>query len=1038
MPALSFYPKLILRTPALPFTSEFDQKFVEECMADERFMESLYLASPALHAACLKHRNEPLSTPDKSTRLLLSVVKYYCRSMSRCTPFGLFAGCTVVQWADHTGIVRDTARPIRHTRLDMKYLCSLTQQLEQQAGITDRLRYYPNSSLYEIGNELRYTEYDPGDINRLSQVSSVEASPHLRLVLARSTAGLRRAEIARTVLEALPDTTWEEATSFTDAIIAAQLLVSELEPSVTGKGYFAHIQEVLERILAAQPEERIQAVAQALREVATHLHHLDSEPVNDVAHYARITDLLATLGAPFEEDKLFQVDQFVALTENTVSRDIQASLTAAIDALARLAAPPASEALTAFKTKFYERYGDQQRPLLEVLDPESGIKYAQYGEHAYTPLTEDLILPLAEQPGRVLDQRPAQLLLENKLREAQQQGRYTVELTREELAPLQAEASLPPSLAVMFRVVNPQTILCEHVGGSSAVNLIGRFAYADPQLQDIARDITTLEQEHNPEVVFAEICHLPESRLGNIITRPSFREYEIPYLTKSGAPEEAQIPLQDLQVSVEDNVVVLRSKRLRKVVVPRLSTAHNYRYRSLPVYNFLCDLQAQGQHTSLPLTWQPAAATKFLPRLTYGKVILHLATWHFSYPDVQNLITCPDAEVSSCFTAFREQWHLPKLFTLTEGDNELLVDADNPLTVHAWRSAIRKCDAITLREFLFTPAEACVRDRAGNPYVGQFVALLTNTAAVYAPRVKATPDSYPGNKQREFGLGSEWLYYKLYCGVKAADRILLEVIKPLVDELLARQLLDQWFFIRYADPDTHLRVRFHLPDTQRVGEVILLINRYLEPLVASGYIWKTQTDTYQRELERYGKASIALAEELFFRDSEATLAALEYLTDDEDFRWLWGIKSIDALLASFGYSLPQKALLMQRATEAFRNEFKVDKSLKLQIDAKYRQHKGRITQLVSGSLPEASKDEDYSPFFPISRRTELTRSLVGQLVHQAENKQLGIPLDNLLASHIHMLLNRLIPDNQRLHELVIYDFIYREYQTQKNRKVFCE
>jgi len=34
----------------------------------------------------------------------------------------------------------------------------------------------------------------------------------------------------------------------------------------------------------------------------------------------------------------------------------------------------------------------------------------------------------------------------------------------------------------------------------------------------------------------------------------------------------------------------------------------------------------------------------------------------------------------------------------------------------------------------------------------------------------------------------------------------------------------------------------------------------------------------------------------------------------------------------------------------------------------------------------------------------------------------------------HMLLNRLIPANQRLHELLIYDFLFRHYKSVEMKK----
>ena len=47
-------------------------------------------------------------------------------------------------------------------------------------------------------------------------------------------------------------------------------------------------------------------------------------------------------------------------------------------------------------------------------------------------------------------------------------------------------------------------------------------------------------------------------------------------------------------------------------------------------------------------------------------------------------------------------------------------------------------------------------------------------------------------------------------------------------------------------------------------------------------------------------------------------------------------------------------------------------------------------------------------------------------------KQEQVSLEDLLASHIHMSVNRLFRDKQRLHELVCYSCLYRFYQFQKS------
>jgi len=149
--------------------------------------------------------------------------------------------------------------------------------------------------------------------------------------------------------------------------------------------------------------------------------------------------------------------------------------------------------------------------------------------------------------------------------------------------------------------------------------------------------------------------------------------------------------------------------------------------------------------------------------------------------------------------------------------------------------------------------------------------------------------------KRSFILGDEWLYYKLYCGKRTAELILVDCIKPLTESLVVDGLIDQWFFIRYADPKPHIRIRFHCSQISKLGTIIDTIHKSIATYVENDLIWKVQTDTYNREIERYGELTMIGSEDMFFYDSSTSINALN-LIEDEELLFLFVLKSIDALL----------------------------------------------------------------------------------------------------------------------------------------------
>lgn len=1028
-----FLPALIVRTPARAFDSTYDEATLRQQVQDAAFAEALLLASPDLHRESRKLLDQPADAdPRKTARLFSSLGRYYGRMSSRPTPFALFAGCGVVRWGAQSRVPRRPADARRHTRLDMHYLCALARHLAAHPALREQLRYTPNSSLYRIGEEFRYIESHPDGDGNGHQISSVAASEALVQALEQASDGATRAALAAG-LTSYDDADPAEVLAFVDELIEAQLLVSELEPAVTGPEFMDHVLAVLTRLQAQGAGPEVAAIGQTLRRVGEALAELDRPGAdNTPADYEHVAELLRPLGVPLEANKLFQTDLSFRAEDAMLSTELQAPLLEALQVLTYLARPARNARLEQFRQQFQARYEEQEVPLLEALDNESGLGYADYGKNSYSALIHGLTWTAPASDRRSISQDEVQRYLYEKLRAADRNGDYGIELSLEELRGFRPVAGpLPPSVAVLFRVVGAGQLLLDSVGGSSAANLLGRFAHAEPAIGQVLDELTALEQARNPGVRLAEICHLPAGRIGNILQRPSLRALEIPYLAQSLLPAGQQVPPQDLYLSVRQGQLVLRSRRLNAVIVPRLSSAHNYTAQALPVYQFLCDLQTQNQQAQLNFSWDAISFyTKFLPRLSTGRVVLQPASWQLAAEDFQPLLTADDWPAA--FRAFRTHWRLPARFTLADGDNELLVDADNLFTVRIWLDTIRNRPSIKLKEFLFDPEHSPVTDAAGRGYVNQFVAALLRREPAHP--LAPVPARVPAAVQRTFTLGSEWLYAKLYCGPKVADRVLAEAVKPLTDALLADGLIDRWFFIRYADPDAHLRLRLHLPDTGRIGAVVQRLGEALAPLVQARYVWKTQTDTYRRELERYGAPTIGLAEALFCADSAAAAQLIEQYqalpAPDGDVYWLSGLRFIDDLLDAVAYDTARKHQLLQRLRDAFALEFGADKALRLQLDHKYREHRRAIEQVLQ---PGPAADLGLPVALPRYHREPQVQAVAQELLRRQAEGSLVPGLDQLLGSYVHMLLNRLMAVQPRLHELVIYDFLARYYQARLAR-----
>jgi thiopeptide-type bacteriocin biosynthesis protein len=207
------------------------------------------------------------------------------------------------------------------------------------------------------------------------------------------------------------------------------------------------------------------------------------------------------------------------------------------------------------------------------------------------------------------------------------------------------------------------------------------------------------------------------------------------------------------------------------------------------------------------------------------------------------------------------------------------------------------------------------------------------------------------------------------------------------------------------------------------------VHDHIESFIKTGHVWKIQADTYNREYDRYGANMIDLAESIFHHDSNTVLDMLSktWGDDREKVRWLWTMRSVDEMLNNFNYSTIRKRNLLEGLKDAFAKEFNADKFLKTQLNTKYRQHKKEIEKILDYRNDETGS---LSPIIEVlAQRSENIRPLATQLIQLVTEHGNTLTIENLLGSYIHMLINRTIPAKQRLHELIIYDFLYRHYHS---------
>lgn len=1011
----------MVRAPQLPIENFFSllaekdlyETLMSWCKKEELLREALAIASPSLYASIT---NQKEKSEKEKKQIASSLLKYLLRMTTRSTPFGLFSFVSIGKWGNETSCDLDLNGMRKRARPDMEWLLAVIDKCCSDEKIQTQLKIRSNPLILEAGDRAYLNFVRKKHFEKKSQDEKEEAQPQS---LSIRTSFLTKAifeitkypvtidEVKVKILDRFPKVEKEKLHAMIEKLIKDQFLCYECLSSLLTESPFADFISNLPYSCFYFPQ---------LKEIASQIEKYNETPIGQGEMLFQ--EIQERMKEVVSSSNLLQVDTGYFGKEVSLPSSVAGELSESAEILWRLSCTsPYPSLLSSYHAKFLEKYGSSRTvPLLELLDEERGLGIPEsYLNNSVSAL------PKNKKAGRF-----------DKWLRAEwsycQQHREREILVTEEILDRILEKIDKENAILSF------DYFCEIFANSSADIDSGNFLLqfssnswqagatfgrfldllgekAKQNLKEVFRE----EESHEKDSIFIESSYLPaSSRSANVSILPNLRKYAIDLET----PEKtsSRFSLDEIYVGANYDRLYLTLQDGSKELVVCQGSMLNPSYAPTPI-RLIRDVGRSRYQPLYSFPWNDLEDAEYLPRVRYKKTILFPARWKIELASLQLTQQSKEEVIEKEFHTWAQQLLLPRYLFMTEGDNSILLDREHPSHVKEIISKLKKGQEVKLVEKIGQEKGAWIQSRQGL-HASEFVVPFVKNKKYSSPHSKLTPLAHtPISYHCRWKLpGSEWLYAKCYLAKEGETRFICENLSGFADFFMHQGIIHEWFFVRYSDPKSHIRVRFRGEKDKIISQLLPAFHDWMSVLMQKGQIKDFVLAGYEREVERYGgEHLIDYAETYFSHDALATIPLLNTILKKKT-------------------NLPEEVVaalncidILKGCKLTIEGQLSFFASLNLPKDELkgFREWKDPLVKLTEAILEERRDLFSETLFLleAFEKRKKGLFSFVTKMEELKEQKRLSIPPESIYGSILHMHCNRFLgTESKKEQKAMIYAY----------------